>query len=324
MIDSAYWMALAHLPGWKHRRINELIIWFHHEKQIPISDFFQLPNNIWQSEYQLTTKEISDLCQAKADLPNLAFLAENLLNQGFELIPITSANYPSTLKNNLKTTHAPSLLYVKGNIQLLHENSIAIVGSRNASNVALQFTDNIAKRASQDYQVIVSGFAKGVDRQALDSAMKYRGHSIIVLPQGVLTFGTGYQTYYKQIVDGDVLVLSVFLPKAPWRPELAMARNPIIYGLAQDIYVAESSEKGGTWSGVIDGIRKGRKIFVRNPEPHEKNANELLIRKGAIPVSFSGEVLPPKIYPDSLKPDFQPIAAEPTTTPENEKQISLF
>jgi len=25
-----------------------------------------------------------------------------------------------------------------------------------------------------------------------------------------------------------------------------------------------------------------------------------------------------------LKPDFQPIAAEPTTTPENEKQISLF
>ena len=147
------------------------------------------------------------------------------------------------------------------------EKSIAIVGSRNASDVSLQFTDNIAKLASKEYKVVVSGFAKGVDKQALDSAINYKGQSIIVLPQGIMTFGSGFKTYYKQIVDGDVLVLSIFFPKAPWKAELAMARNPIIYGLADEIYVAESSEKGGTWSGVIDGLRKKRKIYVRKPEP---------------------------------------------------------
>jgi predicted Rossmann fold nucleotide-binding protein DprA/Smf involved in DNA uptake len=67
-----------------------------------------------------------------------------------------------------------------------------------------------------------------------------------------------------------------------------MARNPIIYGLADEIFVAESSEKGGTWSGVIDGLRKGRKIYVRKPEPNEKNANILLIQKGAIAVDYNG------------------------------------
>ena len=62
-------------------------------------------------------------------------------------------------------------------------------------------------------------------------------------------------------------------------------------GLAEDIYVAESSEKGGTWSGVIDGLRKGRKILVRQPEQTEKNANKLLIQKGAVSVDFNGNEL---------------------------------
>jgi predicted Rossmann fold nucleotide-binding protein DprA/Smf involved in DNA uptake len=142
----------------------------------------------------------------------------------------------------------------------------------------------------------VSGFAKGVDKQALDSAIKYNGHSIIVLPQGITTFNSGFKTYYKQIVDGDVLVLSTFHPKAVWSAGLAMARNPIIYGLADEIYVAESSDKGGTWSGVIDGLRKGRIIYVRKPEPNETNANTLLIQKGAIAVDFNGIENSSKIY----------------------------
>ncbi len=104
-----------------------------------------------------------------------------------------------------------------------------------------------------------------------------------------MTFGSGFTKYYTQIIDGDVLVLSTFFPKAPWRAELAMARNPVIYGLADEIYVAESSDKGGTWSGVVDGLRKGRKIFVRQPEPAENNANQILIEKGAIPVDVNGQ-----------------------------------
>ena len=69
---------------------------------------------------------------------------------------------------------------------------------------------------------------------------------------------------------------------------LAMALNLIIYGLADEIFVAESSEKGGTWSGVMDGLRKGRKIYVRKPEANEKNANILHIQKGAIAVDYNG------------------------------------
>lgn len=298
--EAAYWMALAHLPKWGYLKINNLIIKFHHENKISIEDFFQLSGNDWKMQYGLDHKDVEDLTKARSELANNAFLAETLQNEGYELIPITSPEYSKTLKENLKSAHAPALLYTKGNKQILWEKSIAIVGSRNASEHSLKFTDNIARLASVEYKVVVSGFAKGVDKQALDSAIHYKGQSIIVLPQGIMTFGSGFKKYYKQVVDGDVLVISTFPPKVPWKVELAMARNPIIYGLADEIFVAESSEKGGTWSGVVDGLRKNRKIYVRKPELSENTANNLLIQKGAIAVDFNGKPLT----------DYRPVLSE--------------
>jgi predicted Rossmann fold nucleotide-binding protein DprA/Smf involved in DNA uptake len=308
--EATYWIALAHLPRWGHLKINNLIIKFFHENKISIKEFFQLNENTWRDQYQLDEKQVSDLRQAKSELASNSFLAESFFSQGFEIIPITSPEYSKTLKANLKAAHAPAVLYVKGNKKILEEKSIAIVGSRDASENALKFTDNIAKLASKEFKVVVSGFAKGVDKQALDSAINYKGQSVIVLPQGIMTFSSGFKNYYKQIIDGDVLVLSTFFPKAPWKAELAMARNPIIYGLADEIYVAESAEKGGTWSGVVDGLRKGRKIFVRKPEPNEKNANNLLIQKGAIPVDYNGIELA-KSY-DTTNTEKVSIVQEPT------------
>ena len=289
--EAAYWIALAHIPQWGYAKINALIDRFTNTYSLSIEEFFNLPETDWQELYALDPKDIEELRAAKGELPNNAFLAEQLQNEGYEMIPVTSPDYSPTLKGNLKIHHSPALLYVKGNRQILQEKSVAIVGSRDASSISLEFTDNLAKKATKEFKVVVSGFAKGVDKQALDSAIGYTGQSIIVLPQGIMTFSSGFKTYYKQIVDGDVLVVSVFHPRAPWKAELAMARNPIIYALADEIYVAESSEKGGTWSGVIDGLRKKRKIYVRKPEPTEETANELLIEKGAIPVDINGNLI---------------------------------
>ena len=289
--EATYWAALAHLPNWGYGKINSLVVRFFHDEKISIEEFFNLPHSTWSDKFQLDPKDISDLQKAKSDLANSAFFVDNLISQGYELIPITSSDYSKVLKQNLKSSHSPPLLYVKGNKKILNERSVAIVGSRSAESISLEFTDNIARLASMNAKVVVSGFAKGVDKQALDSAIKYKGKSVIVLPQGITTFSSGFKAYYRQIVGGDVLVLSTFPPKAIWSVGLAMARNPIIYGLAEEIYVAESSEKGGTWAGVIDGLKKKRKIFVRQADENEKNANALLIQKGAIPVGLDGKEL---------------------------------
>ena len=281
--ELTYWVALAHTPKIWTARKNEIIAYcFQREKTIV--DFFSSDQFLGMS---LTPQEAVLLQQTKSELANYAFMVEELLDQGFDIIPVTSQEYSPTLKSNLKYS-SPIVLYTKGNKQILHEKSIAIVGSRNANENSLKFTDNVAKKASMEYKVVVSGFAKGVDKQALDSALAYKGQSIIVLPQGITTFSSGIKKYYKQIVGGDVLVLSTFHPKLPWSVDLAMARNSIIYGLASEIYAAQSDDKGGTWSGVTEGLKKGRKVYVRVPEKKEKCANKILISMGAAPVDIEG------------------------------------
>ena len=293
--DAPYWITLAHLPKWGAKKINQLIVKIVHDFHLTLEAFFKLSETDWRGQFSLSEKDIVDLTQAKNELPNNAFLAEDLSAQGYEVIPLNSQAYSKILKDNLKIKYAPPILYVKGNTQILQEASIAIVGSRDATEISLQFTDHLAEIASEKYKVVVSGFAKGIDKQALDSAIKYIGHSIIVLPQGIMTFTSGFKKYYQEIIEGNILVLSIFHPKAVWSTGLAMARNPIIYGLAKEIFVAQSSEKGGTWEGVMNGLKKGRTIYVRIPDKDENNANRLLIQKGAIPVDFNGNPILEKI-----------------------------
>ncbi|OQX22354.1 MAG: hypothetical protein BWK75_00955 [Candidatus Altiarchaeales archaeon A3] len=292
-------MALTHTQGWNYEQINNLFTKINRNAKSSIAEFFCLSSKEWSDHFGLSKKETDHLENVKKEIPKYSFLAEDLFAQGYEIILINSPEYSETLKENLGSK-SPPLIYVKGNKNLLKENLVAIVGSRDASEIALKFTDNIAMLASGKHKVVVSGFARGVDRQALDSALKYKGKGLIVLPQGIMTFYSGFKNYYKQIVEGNVLVLSTFFPKALWSVELAMARNSVIYGLAGEIYVAESNETGGTWSGVMDGIRKGRKIYVRKPESYENKANDKLIDLGVIPVSFEGR---PVLEYKSLSPE---------------------
>jgi len=286
-----YWIAVAHLPRWTIERTNRFIIAVLVDHKLAWSDFFMLDRTGWRELFDFTEKELDDLEFVKSDMPRLAFIAEQLQNEGFQVIPVNAPEYPVVLKENLKIKSAPPVLYIKGRTGLLHEDAVAIVGSRKAGDKALLFTDHVAKKAVKEFKVVVSGFAKGVDKQALDSALEAHGKSIIVLPQGILTFQSGFKKYYEQIVNGDVLVLSTFFPKAGWDVGLAMARNAYIYGLAKEIYVAESDSKGGTWEGALAGLKLGRSIYVRYPKTPEANANLKLVGLGAIPVEMDGTVI---------------------------------
>ncbi|MCK6611372.1 MAG: DNA-processing protein DprA [Bacteroidia bacterium] len=320
-IDKTYWIAVSHLPKWSIERTNRFIIQIIHENKMSWADFFSLDKKGWKELFAFTDKELADLEYVKSDMPRLAFIAEQLQNEGFQIIPINSPDYPVVLKENLKIKSSPPVLYIKGRKGLLQEDAVAIVGSRKAGDKALLFTDHVAKKSVKENKVVVSGFAKGVDKQALDSTIEANGKSIIVLPQGILTFQSGFKKYYEPIVNGDVLVLSTFFPNAGWDVGLAMARNVYIYGLAKEIFVAESDSKGGTWEGAMDGLKRGRKIFVRLPEPKEKNANLKLVELGALAINMDGDTVDSKIISSSelIEATSEPVLNDPDTKYENGK-----
>lgn len=165
------------------------------------------------------------------------------------------------------------------------------MGSRNVSDKGAEFTKQVARKCTSENKVVISGYARGVDRIALETAIENNGMGIVILPQGIMTFKSGFKKLYKYIIEGRVLVVSTYPPKAGWSVGFAMGRNVYLYGLAEEIYVAESDNKGGTWNGAIDGLGKGRKIFVRKAASWEKCANNELIARGAVAVDVSSDIV---------------------------------
>ena len=94
--EYAYWMALAHTERMRTVRKNNLIVRCY-EKEMDLSDFFHSDSSIWKETFELSDEETEWLQAAKAELPNYSFLAEDLLEQGYDMIPITSSDYPKAL-----------------------------------------------------------------------------------------------------------------------------------------------------------------------------------------------------------------------------------
>jgi len=277
--ENTYWVAISDLKI-KIEEINKFLIFIYQSKKSNLHDFFEMNNNGLHNN-EFANIEINKFYKVEEKLNEYQSIQEELNKHNIDVIPINSPLYSRRLKDNLKTKRSPPVIFTKGDKSLLNQDSVAIVGSRSASGISLKFTDDVAKSNVEKSKVIVSGYAKGVDRQALDSALKYNGKSIIVLPQGILTFSSGLTKFKNEIDNGDLLVISTYFPKAPWSVGLAMSRNSIIYGLGEEIFVAESNFSGGTWSGVQEGLKRNQKIYVRKPFPDENNANNKLIESGA-------------------------------------------
>lgn len=235
----------------------------------------------------LDDTDVNKLHDAKVKLANYAMSLDTMKREGYAIIPITDELFPRKLKNYCKF-RTPTILYAKGNLDLLSHDMTAIVGSRKASLLSLDFAGRVAAKAAQEGKVVVSGYAKGVDQMACTSALDAGGTTVAVLPQGIRTAGSIFKQLYAAMNEGRVLCVSLFPPNMPWSVGLAMERNNYIYGLADEIYAAESDSHGGTWEGVRNGLRRGAKVYVRQPEPGEKCANGLLIEQGAIPVDAEG------------------------------------
>ena len=133
--ELTYWITLSMIPRMWTKRKNEIYVnCFKHEPRVSIIQLFE-DSSVWD-DISLTDDEKSMFTEAKSQLSNNSFLVEELLAQGYDIIPITFPEYPALLKENLKAG-APTVIYTKGNKKLFQENAVAIVGSRKADSVSL-------------------------------------------------------------------------------------------------------------------------------------------------------------------------------------------
>lgn len=232
------------------------------------------------------------IAQAKK-LTDLSFLDNEIKADDFkrieaELLEMKKVNssffcfndliYPQLLK---ETSDFPLCLSYIGNLELLNKPLIAIVGARDASIQAQDFTQEIANYLVNKNFVIVSGLAKGIDRAAhLGAGSK---NTIAVIGNGInITYPKVNQKISDEIKK-EGLVLSEYGFNTKPLPYLFPRRNRIISGLVKLLIVIEARAKSGSLITCREALAEGREILAVPGFPKFSNSLgcNYLIRDGA-------------------------------------------
>ena len=186
--------------------------------------------------------------------------------------------YPTLLRSRLKG-HAPALLYGCGPTSLLDRRGLAVVGSRDAGDALLQYAADNAAVAARAGLSVVSGGAKGVDRAAMNGALEAGGRVTGVLPGGLERAAVNRE-HRTLLLEERLVLLSLCDPRAGFNVGNAMARNKLVYGLADAALVVDATEgKGGTWAGAEEELKRGSgRVFVRSTLESSAGLAALLAR----------------------------------------------
>ena len=153
-------------------------------------------------------------------------------------------HYPDRLKN---CSDAPYFFYYKGAECFNNNKSIAIVGTRNASNYGKDVVKKIVEDLAPHNVCIVSGLARGIDTCAHEEALQKNLNTIAVLGCGLsMVYPNENRKLAQQILENGGAIISEYpFDAMPDRMNFPK-RNRVIAGLSDAVVVAESQEKGGS------------------------------------------------------------------------------
>ncbi|HGM5354989.1 TPA: DNA-processing protein DprA [Serratia marcescens] len=209
---------------------------------------------------------------------SLALAIEKWQRAGLWVVTRSDPEYPWRLKQRLKTD-SPPVLFGCGNKALLNAGGLAVVGSRNANDADLHFTDEVGVKAAEENISIVSGAARGIDETAMLGAIRQGGIVIGVMADSLLKAATSAK-WRKGLMNNHVVLVSPFYPEAGFYAGNAMARNKYIYCLADSSLVIHSGKKGGTLNGAEENLKKAWVPLWVKQTTDEDSANADLVTKG--------------------------------------------
>jgi len=164
-------------------------------------------------------------------------------------VPITrvSPGYPVLLRSRLGG-ESPGCLWARGDVSLLERPAIALVGSRDLRPRNREFAREAGRQAALQGFVLVSGNARGADREAQEACLGAGGQVISVVADAL----TG------QKVREGMLFLSEDGFDEPFSAQRAISRNRVIHALGWRTLVAQTAHgTGGTWNGTVKNLHHG-------------------------------------------------------------------
>ncbi|MCF7979529.1 MAG: DNA-processing protein DprA [Chromatiaceae bacterium] len=232
------------------------------------------------------------------------------------ILTLSDPRYPARLS---AISSPPPLLFVRGDLALLQEPQLAIVGSRNPTPGGVQTTRAFAAHLAGLGLVITSGMALGVDAAAHVGALE-SGRTIAVL-------GTGPDRVYPAVhrelarrISAEGALVTEFPPGVGPQSSHFPRRNRTISGLSLGTLVTEAAPRSGSLITARYAAEQGREVFAIPGSIHNPLARgcHQLIREGAKLIDSADQLLEelaPQLVSYLVMPASEAVTARAATQP---------
>ena len=210
--------------------------------------------------------------------------AENIIKKSKEheigILSLFDKEYPFNLK---QIDNPPYILYYKGDLKKLRRNSVSIVGTRNPTKESKKYAFDIASKLSALNITVVSGMAKGIDKEAHLGAISSLVNTAAVLGNGIdIVYPSENVKVYNKLIESGIVISEFEVGRKPDRMNFPR-RNRIISGLSYATIMAEASSKSGALITVDYALNQGREVYIAPYDEKLKEyfGNHKLYKEGA-------------------------------------------
>lgn len=191
-------------------------------------------------------------------------IEKNYMNKhAIKIISCIESAYPTNLKN---ISNKPALLYVQGNIDIMQNNCIAVIGSREPSDYGKRVAKSISKDLSDLGITVVSGLAKGIDSCSHTGALGGKSKKTIAVMGNGLKLENLYPKenlkLYEKILENDGVIVSEYCLNEKAEKYHFPERNRIISGISEKVLVVEAALNSGTFITVDFALEQGKDVYA--------------------------------------------------------------
>lgn len=222
------------------------------------------------------------------DLATIEDEVEGWQSEGMTITTLLDPEYPE----NLHAVHnRPPLLFVHGALLPSDERSIAVVGTRKASDDGIARASKMARRMVEEGYVVVSGLAAGIDTAAHRAALEADGRTIAVVGTGLRYSFPKENADLQRHLGETSAVVSQFWPEQGARPWTFPARNAVMSGFARATVVIEASHTSGARMQARLALEHGRPVFLLRSLMEHKWARTHAERPGSHVIDTADQVV---------------------------------
>ena len=208
----------------------------------------------------------------------------------FYQVTIDDDIYPQKLR---EIQDPPKELFCKGDLKLLNNYIVAIVGSRKCSDYGKTCAYQLGEKLAMNDITVASGLAIGIDSFGHKGGLLGKGSTIGVMATGILGCYPKQNQNLQNSIEAKGLLISehpgLYTPQKFDFPR----RNRIISGIADTVVIIEAGDQSGSLITAEYALEQNKNIFALpgNITSQYSHGTNRLIKEGACPLINFNDVI---------------------------------